>query len=192
MDTSPSHRSRRDSRQASRDRRSPLEASPRPSGGLPPPNTYSQYKRRNGQNGYRNGGEKTHGGTSGGIVQQAGESGRRGFHPLKFLTISFRSASRASLVCNVLWPVVPAAIAVRCKLSLHPVQRGCDAHVLLSDALPDKHILIFTLAYIAMVPCANLVGFAGQELARKFPHVIGVLAEITYVQQRFALDTTCC
>lgn len=30
-----------------------------------------------------------------------------------------------------------------------------------------------------MVPCANLVGFAGQELARKLPHVIGVLTEIT-------------
>jgi Ca2+:H+ antiporter len=48
-----------------------------------------------------------------------------------------------------------------------------------ADALPEKHVLIFTLAYIAMVPCANLVGFAGQELARKFPHVAGVLAEIT-------------
>lgn len=49
------------------------------------------------------------------------------------------------------------------------------------DALPDRHTLIFILAYIAMVPCANLVGFAGQELARKFPRVYGVLTEITYV-----------
>lgn len=40
-------------------------------------------------------------------------------------------------------------------------------------------MLIFTLAYIAMVPCANMIGFAGQELARKFPHVWGVLTEIT-------------
>lgn len=32
-----------------------------------------------------------------------------------------------------------------------------------------------------MVPCANMIGFAGQELARKFPHVWGVLTEITYV-----------
>ncbi|KAL2206628.1 Ca2+ transporter [Sarocladium strictum] len=95
------------------------------------------------------------------MIQPAGESGRRGFHPWKFLRISFRSASRASLVCNVLWPVVPAALAVR-------------------YALPEKHVLIFSLAYIAMVPCANLVGFAGQELARKFPHVAGVLAEITF------------
>lgn len=30
-----------------------------------------------------------------------------------------------------------------------------------------------------MVPCANLIGFAGQELGRKLPHVAGVLAEIT-------------
>lgn len=30
-----------------------------------------------------------------------------------------------------------------------------------------------------MVPCANLIGFAGQELARKFSHVWGVLLETT-------------
>ena len=30
-----------------------------------------------------------------------------------------------------------------------------------------------------MVPAANLVGFAGQELARKLPKVIGVLLETT-------------
>ena len=49
------------------------------------------------------------------------------------------------------------------------------------DAAPERHILIFSFAYIAMVPCANLIGFAGQELARKMPHVLGVLVEITYV-----------
>jgi Ca2+:H+ antiporter len=48
------------------------------------------------------------------------------------------------------------------------------------DTLPDRHILIFTLAYIAMVPCANLIGFAGQELSRKLPHVVGVLTEVTF------------
>lgn len=36
-------------------------------------------------------------------------------------------------------------------------------------------------SYIAMVPCANLVGFAGQELARKVAHVYGVLVETTSV-----------
>jgi Ca2+:H+ antiporter len=45
--------------------------------------------------------------------------------------------------------------------------------------MPDNHVTIFALAYIAMVPCANLIGFAGQELARKLPHVWGVLIEIT-------------
>jgi Ca2+:H+ antiporter len=30
-----------------------------------------------------------------------------------------------------------------------------------------------------MVPCANLVGFAGQELARKLPRVLGILFETT-------------
>jgi Ca2+:H+ antiporter len=30
-----------------------------------------------------------------------------------------------------------------------------------------------------MVPCANLVGFAGQELARKLPRVAGILIETT-------------
>ena len=77
--------------------------------GLPPPTTFSQYKRRRGH-------ESKEGGRSNSrFVQLAGESGRRGFHPWMFLRISFRSASRASLVCNVLWPVVPAALAVRCK-----------------------------------------------------------------------------
>jgi Ca2+:H+ antiporter len=32
-----------------------------------------------------------------------------------------------------------------------------------------------------MVPCANLLGFTGQEFARKLPHVVGVLVETTYV-----------
>lgn len=49
----------------------------------------------------------------------------------------------------------------------------------LPDTLPSYHVLIFTLAYIAMVPCANLIGFAGQEFARKVPHVARVLAEVT-------------
>ncbi|KAL1879427.1 hypothetical protein VTK73DRAFT_6959 [Phialemonium thermophilum] len=93
-------------------------------------------------------------------IKSAGESGRSGFHPLRFFRIAFRSSSTVSCAVNVLWPVVPAAIAVR-------------------YALPDNHLAIFILAYIAMVPCANLVGFAGQELARKVPHVLGVLTETT-------------
>jgi Ca2+:H+ antiporter len=93
-------------------------------------------------------------------VRAAGESGRSGFHPFHFFRIAWRSSSSMSSYVNILWPVVPAAIACR-------------------YALPDNHLLDFILAYIAMVPCANLIGFAGQELARKVPHVVGVLVETT-------------
>lgn len=44
---------------------------------------------------------------------------------------------------------------------------------------PNNHITIFALAIIGIVPAANLIGFAGQELARKLPRVIGVLLETT-------------
>jgi Ca2+:H+ antiporter len=61
---------------------------------------------------------------------------------------------------NILWPLVPAAIAVK-------YARG------------DLNLAVFILSYMAMVPCANLVGFAGQELGRKLPRVIGILSETT-------------
>lgn len=93
-------------------------------------------------------------------IQPEGESGRRGIHPLHFLKICWSSTSYASRLVNILWPAVPAAIAVR-------------------YARKDLHLVIFILNYIAMVPCANLIGFAGQELARKLPKVFGVLLETT-------------
>lgn len=43
----------------------------------------------------------------------------------------------------------------------------------------DLTLAVFILNYIAMVPCANLVGFAGQEFARKLPRVAGILIETT-------------
>ena len=89
-----------------------------------------------------------------------GESGRKGIHPLHFFKIVWRSSSDASRAVNVLWPVVPVAIAFR-------------------YARKDESLAIFILSYIAMVPCANLIGFAGQELARKLPKVFGVLLETT-------------
>lgn len=49
----------------------------------------------------------------------------------------------------------------------------------MTDTLSEHHTLIFILSYIAMVPCASLVGFASQEFARKVPHVAGVLVETT-------------
>lgn len=93
-------------------------------------------------------------------IKAAGESGRRGFGT-EFFGIAWRSSCKASSAVNVLWPVVPAAIAVK-------------------FALPEQHLAIFILAYIAMVPCANLIGFAGQEFGRKMPPVAGVLVETTF------------
>ncbi|CAD6588278.1 MAG: hypothetical protein ASARMPREDX12_003220 [Alectoria sarmentosa] len=91
-------------------------------------------------------------------IHPDGESGRGGIHPWHFIRISFRSTSHLSLVVNVLWPFVPAAIAIH-------------------FARPDLHLWIFILNYVAMVPTANLVGFAGQELARKLPKVLGLILE---------------
>lgn len=93
-------------------------------------------------------------------IQPDGESGRKGIHPLHFFRICWISTSDASRLVNILWPVVPAALAVR-------------------YARPEMHLAIFILNYIAMVPCANLIGFAGQELARKLPKVFGILLETT-------------
>ncbi|KAH7357315.1 putative vacuolar cation/proton exchanger 2 [Rhexocercosporidium sp. MPI-PUGE-AT-0058] len=93
-------------------------------------------------------------------IEPLGESGRRGFNPWKFVKISFRSACTASALVNVLWPVVPAAIAVR-------------------YARHDLTLAVFILNYIAMVPYANLVGFTGQEFSRKLPRVAGILIETT-------------
>src|ERR1700761_3496159 len=38
----------------------------------------------------------------------------------------------------------------------------------------------FVIPYIAMVPSANLLGFASRELAAKLPRVLGVLLETTF------------
>ena len=87
-------------------------------------------------------------------IKPDGESGRAGIHPWHFIRICFRSTSHMSMCVNVLWPFVPPAIA-------------------LHFARPDLNLWIFVLNYIAMVPSANLIGFAGQELARKLPKVFG-------------------
>lgn len=94
-------------------------------------------------------------------VQPEGESGRSGIHPLKFLSICFKSSCTLSMVVNVLWPMVPVAIA-------------------LHFARPDLHLAVFITNYIAMVPAANLVGFAGQEFARKLPKAAGAVVETTF------------
>jgi len=45
-------------------------------------------------------------------IHEDGESGRRGFHPFHFFHVCWMSSNRVSRMVNVLWPVVPAAIAV--------------------------------------------------------------------------------
>ena len=85
-------------------------------------------------------------------------SSRTGFNPLLFLKICFKSTCVPSMIVNVLWPFVPAAITIR-------------------FARPDLHVWIFALNYIAMVPSANLLGFAGGQLADKLPKVSGVFLE---------------
>lgn len=95
-------------------------------------------------------------------VNPAGESHRRGFHPWYFLRICFRSSSIITTFVNILWPAVPAAIA------LYFIEVGQDR--------PDLEVPVFALNYVAMVPTANLIGFAGQQLATKLPKVLGMLS----------------
>ena len=94
-------------------------------------------------------------------IQPEGESGRRGFSPLHFFKICWRGSCAASKALNILWPFVPVAIA------LHYTNR-------------ENHRLVFAMLYIAMLPAASLLGFAGQEFARKLPRVVGILVEITF------------
>ncbi|TQN69554.1 Vacuolar cation/proton exchanger 2 [Colletotrichum shisoi] len=93
-------------------------------------------------------------------IAHEGESGRSGFHIGHFLVVLWRSSCTASMVVNVLWPVVPVAIVLQ--------------------FLPGLHLWKFAAAYVAVVPSANLLGFAGQEFARKMPKVAGILIETTF------------
>jgi Ca2+:H+ antiporter len=48
-------------------------------------------------------------------------------------------------------------------------------------AKPEWHLAIFITNYIAMLPAANLLGFAGQELSRKMPQkAIAMVMETTF------------
>lgn len=94
-------------------------------------------------------------------INPEGESGRSGFHPLHFLKVAWKGHCKASMFFNVLWPFVPAGIA------LYYARREATAWV-------------FAINYIAMLPAASLLGFAGQDMARKLPRVLGILLEITF------------
>jgi Ca2+:H+ antiporter len=94
-------------------------------------------------------------------INPEGESGRSGFHPVHFFRVAWKGSCRASMLVNILWPFVPAGIV------LYYVRH-------------EATLWVFSINYIAMVPAANLLGFAAQELARKLPKVLGILLEITF------------
>lgn len=96
-----------------------------------------------------------------GEIAHEGESGRHGFHPRHFFNVTYKSSNIVSQYVNLLWPFVPLAIVCRYALSNHS-------------------LLIFGLAYVGMIPSANLLGFAGQEFAKKMPKVAGILIETTF------------
>ena len=93
-------------------------------------------------------------------IKSEGESGRKGFSPKYFTKLTWKSASKASSIVNILWPFVPAALILHFTSGSH-------------------HVWTFAICYIAMIPCANLLGYSGQELARKMPKVAGILIETT-------------
>ncbi|EWC47635.1 hypothetical protein DRE_03255 [Drechslerella stenobrocha 248] len=93
-------------------------------------------------------------------VHPDGESGRSGFHHYHFFKVLWHSSNVVSMAMNLFWPVVPVAIYLRYFTHASPTA-------------------IFATSYVAMIPVANLLGFAGQEFARKMPKVWGILAETT-------------
>lgn len=76
--------------------------------GVTPPHASSEKQRLP----HHNNTQRKHG-----WIKEDGDAKRTGFHPFHFLHCCFRSSSRLSMLVNVLWPLVPAAIAV---VSGHP------------------------------------------------------------------------
>ena len=103
-------------------------------------------------------------------IQPDGESGRNWFHPWHFFRICWMSSSHMSKWTNVLWPFTIAAMVL---------YFGYGSNIPAEEP-SNISLWVFITAYIGMVPAANLVGFAGQELARKIPKVAGVILETTF------------
>lgn len=94
-------------------------------------------------------------------VAHEGESGRSGFHIRHFLRVLWLSSCDVSKWVNILWPFVILAFVLHYTPHLHPWS--------------------FVASYVGMIPAANLLGFAGQEFARKMPNkVAGILIETTF------------
>jgi hypothetical protein len=81
-----------------------------------------------------------------------GESGRRGFNPIKFLVISGRSSSTLSMLTNCLWPMVPVAIAL--------------VHMLVHD-LSNCVLIMDTAFREAQVACCHLRHQLHRHVARR-------------------------
>jgi len=94
-------------------------------------------------------------------IHPDGESGRRGFNPGHFFSVLWRSSNQVSMAVNFLWPF-------------------CLLAIIMNFATPHLNIWVFVISYIGMIPAANLLGFAGQEFARKMPKVSGILIETTF------------
>jgi Ca2+:H+ antiporter len=93
-------------------------------------------------------------------VRSEGESGRRSMSPFRFCIACFGPSLTLAGISNVLWPIVPFAFV------LHYTN-------------PQADLLNFILAYVAMVPSANMLDLASRELARKLPCAVGTLVETT-------------
>lgn len=77
---------------------------------------------------------------------------RTGFNLWKMARLAFLGNCKMSTIANCLFPVIPIAIAFR-------------------YSLPEQHLWIFILNYLAMVPAANLLSYAGEQLTENLPHV---------------------
>ena len=83
-------------------------------------------------------------------LQPEGESGRSGFHPLKFLYICGRSGNKVSACVNILWPFVPAAfVLVRGKAELPlpraPFLQGAPCGTMAHSPNSEPLVLVLTL-----------------------------------------------
>lgn len=80
-------------------------------------------------------------------IKPNGESGRRGFSPIHFFKVCWASSCTASKYVNVLWPFVPAAIALvsrpsRASLRFHRVDAVVPALRQTSVAPLDLHLIL--------------------------------------------------
>lgn len=94
-------------------------------------------------------------------IHPDGESHRSGVSPKHFLAVLWKSSNAVSQYVNLLFPFSFLAIILNFVPHVSP-------------------LVVFGVAYVGMIPAANLLGHAGQEFARKMPKVSGILIETTF------------